>query len=100
VGIRHLVQIEPEGWLLRPEVKRGLRVLEENKLVFDIDAFDSSSTLSNLRIIPKVVEEFPNLTIVIDHMGRHHTNRKNLVWDEWFAGIQKASEYNNVFCKL
>jgi L-fuconolactonase len=100
VGIRHLVQIEPEGWLLRPEIQRGLKVLEEKNLSFDIDAFDSSSTMSNLKLIPTLAEQFPNLTIVLDHLGRHHSNKANLVKDEWFAGIRKASEYDNVFCKL
>jgi L-fuconolactonase len=100
VGIRHLVQLEPAGWLSRPEIQRGLKVMEEKGLTFDIDSFDETPVMSNLKLIPALAEAFPNLTIVLDHLGRHHSNKKNVIVDEWYEGVRKAAEYENVVCKL
>ena len=35
VGVRHILDVESEDWLLREDVHRGLAVLQEEDLVFD-----------------------------------------------------------------
>ena len=35
VGVRHILDVEDQDWLLREDVHRGLRVLEEEDKVFD-----------------------------------------------------------------
>ena len=35
VGVRHILDVEAEDWLLREEVARGLQVLEQEDKVFD-----------------------------------------------------------------
>ena len=35
VGVRHILDVEAEDWLLREDVARGLRVLEQEDKVFD-----------------------------------------------------------------
>ena len=35
VGVRHILDVEEEDWLLREEVARGLQVLEQEDKVFD-----------------------------------------------------------------
>ena len=35
VGVRHILDVESEDWLLREEVHRGLQVVMEEGLVFD-----------------------------------------------------------------
>ena len=35
VGLRHILDVEDHDWLLRDEVQRGLKVVEEENLVFD-----------------------------------------------------------------
>ena len=35
VGVRHILDVEDQDWLLREDVHRGLRVLEEVDKLFD-----------------------------------------------------------------
>ena len=35
VGVRHILDVEEQDWLLREEVARGLQVLEQEDKVFD-----------------------------------------------------------------
>lgn len=35
MGVRHILDVEDQDWLLREDVHRGLRVLEEEDKVFD-----------------------------------------------------------------
>lgn len=65
VGVRHVVHDEPEGFLLQPEVLRGLHVLERRRLTFDLLLFPR-----HLKAAASAVGCFPHLTFILDHLGK------------------------------
>jgi predicted TIM-barrel fold metal-dependent hydrolase len=66
VGIRHLVQGEPDPqWLGRPDVRRGLAAVQAAGLAFDL--------VIRPHQLPAAVAaatELPGLTFVLDHLGK------------------------------
>ncbi|WP_434975614.1 amidohydrolase family protein [Streptomyces mesophilus] len=66
VGIRHQVQGEPDpGWLLRPDVRRGLTAVAEAGLVYDLVVKPHQ-----LAACVRAAAGIPELTFVLDHLGK------------------------------
>ncbi|MGS2619712.1 amidohydrolase family protein [Micromonospora sp. LZ34] len=66
VGIRHQVQDEPDpGWLLRPDVMRGLEAVAAAGLVFDL-LIQTPAYPAAL----KATALLPDLGFVLDHLGK------------------------------
>jgi L-fuconolactonase len=79
VGIRHIVQSEPDDrFLLQPEFLRGVSILEE--------------------VAAEFVERFPRQRFVLDHLAKPPIKTGNI--DSWAHGIARLAEFPNVFCKL
>jgi L-fuconolactonase len=94
VGIRHIVQAEPDDrFLLRPEFLRGISVLEEFDLAYDILIYPR-----HLEVAADFVERFPRQRFVLDHLAKPPI--KNGEIDSWAQGIRRLSAFPNVFCKL
>lgn len=67
VGVRNLIhEREDPRWILRPEVRIGLEMLEVSGLAFDFVTADAAA----LCLIPELSERHPSLRIVIDHLGK------------------------------
>ncbi|WP_306326007.1 amidohydrolase family protein [Streptomyces venezuelae] len=63
VGIRHQVQSEPDpDWLLRPDVRRGLRAVADAGLAYDLVILPHQ-----LPAATTAARELPELTFVLDH---------------------------------
>jgi L-fuconolactonase len=94
VGLRHTVQDEPDDrFLLRPEFLRGISILEEFDLAYDI--------LIHPKHLPVAVEfvgRFPRQRFVLDHLAKPPIKRGEL--EPWAAGIRELASFQNVFCKL
>ncbi|MDG2014240.1 MAG: amidohydrolase family protein [Pirellulaceae bacterium] len=94
VGIRHVVQDEPdEDFIIREDVFRGLAELERQKLPFDLLFYER-----HLKHAATVASHFPNLPLVINHLAK--PNIKQGSFEEWKKQLQAAAEHENVFCKL
>ena len=66
VGVRHLVQSEPDpGWLLRPEVVRGLRAVGAAGRCYDL-----LTRPGQLPAAIQVVREVPETSFVLDHLSK------------------------------
>ncbi|TDP95081.1 amidohydrolase family protein [Labedaea rhizosphaerae] len=65
VGIRHLVQGEADGWLDRPDVRRGLAAVADAGLVYDLLTLPPQ-----LPAAIEVVRALPQLTFVLDHLSK------------------------------
>jgi L-fuconolactonase len=94
VGVRHQVhdEAEPE-WLLRDDVRRGLRSVGDVGLAYDL--------LVRTRELPaalRVAREFPQMRFVIDHIAKPpiRTGKMN----GWAEAMAPFSDCDNVFCKL
>jgi len=94
VGIRHIVQSEPENrFLLQPEFLRGIATLEEFDLAYDILIYTK-----HLPVAAEFVEQFPRQRFVLDHLAKPPIKIGNI--DTWANGIRRLAEFPNVFCKL
>ena len=94
VGIRHIVQSEPDDrFLLRPDFMRGISVLEEFDLAYDILIYSR-----HLPIAAEFVARFPGQRFVLDHLAKPPIKSGN--FDSWARGISQLAAFPNVSCKL
>lgn len=94
VGIRHQVHDEDDPeWLLDEEVQRGLDVLAEHGLVYDL--------LVRPRELPAaitVARDFPHLRFVVDHIAKPPIASGEI--DHWSELMHEFAGLENVACKL
>lgn len=94
VGIRHIVQSEPDDhFLLRDDFLRGLALLEEFDLAYDILIYTK-----HLPVAAEFVERFPRQRFVLDHMAKPPIKSGEM--ECWATGIRRLAEFPNVMCKL
>jgi L-fuconolactonase len=94
VGLRHIVQTEPDDrFLLRPEFLRGIAALEQFDLAYDILIY-----AKHLPMAIEFVKKFPRQRFVLDHMAKPPIKVKEI--DLWADGIRRLSGFPNVFCKM
>jgi L-fuconolactonase len=94
VGIRHIVQSEPDDrFLLQPDFLRGISLLEEFDLAFDILIY-----AKHLAVATEFVERFPRQRFVLDHLAKPPIKSGHI--DSWAQGIARLAAFPNVFCKL
>lgn len=94
VGIRHVVQAEPdERFLLQPEFLRGIAALEEFDLAYDILIYTK-----HLPVAAEFVEQFPRQRFVLDHLAKPQIKGGELA--AWEGGIRNLASFPNVYCKL
>ncbi len=94
VGLRHQVHDEPDHeWLLRPDVRLGLRVVEQAGLAYDL--------LVRPRELPAaldVARAFVGLRFVIDHIGKPPIATDEL--EPWASRMAPFAELDHVACKV
>jgi L-fuconolactonase len=93
VGVRHVVQAEPAGFLSRPAFRRGIARLEHFGLAYDI--------LVYARQLPAVVDfaaAFPGRRLVLDHLGKPDIRSKG--FDAWRRDLDRLAQRPNVFAKI
>jgi L-fuconolactonase len=94
VGIRHIVQSEPDDrFLLRPEFLGGISALEEFDLAYDILIYPR-----HLPVTAEFVERFPRQRFVLDHLAKPPIKSGEI--DSWADGIRRLAAFPNVFAKL
>src|SRR5450631_3012586 len=82
VGVRHIVQSEPDDrFLLQPEFLRGVSVLEEFDLAYDILIYTK-----HLPVAAEFVERFPRQRFVLDHLAKPPIKSGDL--EPWTRGIR------------
>jgi L-fuconolactonase len=94
VGIRHIVQSEPdERFLLQPEFLRGIAVLQDFDLAYDILIYPE-----HLPVAAEFVRRFPGQRFVLDHLAKPRIKNKEI--QTWAHAIRELASSPNVFCKL
>ncbi|WP_026413379.1 amidohydrolase family protein [Actinomadura oligospora] len=94
VGIRHMVQDEPDPeWLARPDVRQGIRAVADAGLVFDllVKPPQADAALAVVRALPEV-------SFVLDHAGKPDIAGGG--WEPWASWITAMAESPNVTVKL
>lgn len=94
VGVRHIVHDEPDDdFIVRPEILRGLKVLEKHGVPYDLLFF-----VKHLKHAVAVARHVPNLPLVIDHLAKPRI--KDHAIDDWLPHFAAAAKCPNVYCKL
>ncbi|MBB4078634.1 L-fuconolactonase [Lewinella aquimaris] len=93
VGVRHVVQAEPEGFMLNPDFQRGIAALREFDLTYDILILQHQ-----LEEASALVGAFPDQPFVLDHLAKPQVS--NGMDPAWAHGIHRLADYPNVSCKL
>jgi L-fuconolactonase len=97
VGLRHQVQEESDpGWLCRGDVRRGLQVVVEPNLAYDliVQAEQWPATVATVRALPQ-------LRFVLDHLGNPPVVVGGSSVDEsWLAAVRALAAAPNVTFKL
>lgn len=95
VGIRHLVHDDPrDDFLALPEVRASLALLAERSLPFEVP----NAWPRHLKAVSALADALPDLTIVIDHLGK--PPRGTSAMDCWEELLRQAAERPNVMAKL
>ncbi|MGW2861663.1 amidohydrolase family protein [Streptomyces sp. NPDC001205] len=94
VGIRHQVQSEQDpGWLARDDVRRGLEAVAGAGLVYDLVV-----RADQLPACTGVAARHPELTFVLDHLGKPPIASGAL--EPWASDVRALAAHANTVCKL
>lgn len=94
VGVRHIVQDEPDDdFMLREDFQNGIAQLSGFGLTYDLVIFPR-----HLARAIKLVERFPDQRFVLDHIGK--PNIKDRIINPWKEDIEELAWHRNVYCKL
>jgi len=93
-GIRHITQDEPDDhFIIRPDVIRGLKVLERHGVPFDLLFY-----VKHLKHAVTLAEALPDLPMVIDHLAKPRI--KDQALDDWLENFRAAARFPRMYCKL
>lgn len=94
VGIRHIVQSEPDDrFLMRGNFLESIALLEEFDLTYDLLIYRR-----HLPVAAEFVERFPRHRFVLDHLAKPPIKSGEI--ESWAAGIRRLAGFPNVLCKL
>lgn len=92
-GWRHIVQSEPEDFLLNKNFQHGIGLLQSYGYTYDLLIYPQQ-----LKSAIQFVEEFPDQKFVLDHCAKPVIKNKKI--DDWKAGICALAQHPNTYCKL
>jgi L-fuconolactonase len=94
VGVRHIVQSEPDdGFLLNREFLVGVAMLEEFDLAYDLLIYPR-----HLPVALEFARKLPRQRFVLDHLAKPAIKQGDL--RRWAAAIRDLASLPNVACKL
>jgi L-fuconolactonase len=94
VGVRHLVQDEPDDeFMLGAQFRRGIARLAGYGLTYDLLLFPK-----HLPKAVQLVREFPEQRFVLDHIAKPLIGTGAL--SPWAEDLRELAKFENVWCKL
>ena len=90
VGVRHVLQEEPDEYFLNDEFHRGLSKLPRYDLRYDLLLFQRQ-----LPVATQLVDRQPDLGIIIDHIAKPEA-RSGRVESEWRSGMKELAKRDNI----
>jgi L-fuconolactonase len=93
VGVRHVVQDEADGFLVRDEVLSGLRRLAERDVCYDVLVF-----ARQLPDVLRMMDAVEGLRMVVDHGAKPDIRGGGFM--EWRRLLSEVAARPGVFCKL
>ncbi len=92
-GWRHIVQAEPEGFLLTKDFRNGIGLLSSLGYTYDILVYHHQ-----LKEVAAFINKFPQQYFVIDHCGKPAIKNNDIA--EWSRWIREIAGNPRVYCKL
>ena len=96
VGVRNLVHEHPAAWLDRPEIEESLAALARWNLPLDFPTANPAA----LAALPGIGARHPDLTIVIDHLGKPPLGGTTAERDEWRRLIAECARNPRTVAKV
>jgi L-fuconolactonase len=94
VGVRHVVQAEPDDrFLLRPDFQRGIALLEEFSLAYDILIY-----ARHLPVAAEFAAAFPRQRFVLDHLAKPEIKKGEI--KSWERDLRRLAKQPHVMAKL
>ena len=90
VGIRHVLQDEPDEYFLRNDFHRGLSKLPTHDLRYDILLYQHQ-----IPVATKLVDRQPELGIIIDHIAKPKA-QNGRIEAEWRSGMKELAKRENI----
>jgi L-fucono-1,5-lactonase len=93
-AVRHVLQDEPDdNYMLRPEFDRGVSLLKDVGLRYDILIFER-----HLKRSIQLVDRHPQLTFILDHVAKPRIRES--VISPWRENMVELARRPNVYCKI
>ncbi len=93
-GLRHVIHDEPdENFILRDDFSRGISLLKEFSLAFDLLIFER-----HLPAATRFVDRHPGQVFVLDHIGKPKIRASEV--EPWARHMRDLARRPNVFCKI
>jgi L-fuconolactonase len=89
-AVRHVLQGEPDSYFLRDDFHRGLSLLPDLDLRYDLLLFQRQ-----LPVALQLVDRQPDLGIVVDHIAKPEI-RKGQIDPAWKSGMTELAKRENV----
>ncbi len=92
-GVRHLAQAEPDHFLARADVVRGIGRLQQFGLTYDILVYE--------RQLPAAIalaDALPEQRLVVDHLAKPRIRDGEL--EPWATHLRELARRPNVWCKV
>jgi L-fuconolactonase len=94
-AVRHLIHNEADPhWILRPSVQESLALLEERRVILELPVVFPR----HLGDVPVLAERFPELQIVIDHLGKPPIGTDEM--RAWARELGRAAACPGVLAKI
>jgi L-fuconolactonase len=93
VGVRHVVQGEPDDFLLRADFQRGIAQLVQYGLAYDVLIYPRQ-----LHAAIQFVAAFPEQRFVLDHIAKPLIAQGTT--EPWNTELRALAQFPNVWCKV
>jgi L-fuconolactonase len=90
LGVRHVLQDEPDDYFLRDDFHRGLAQLPKLSLRYDLLLFQRQ-----LPVATRLIDRQPELGIIIDHLAKPEA-RNGRIEKDWQAGMKEVAKRDHV----
>ena len=96
-GIRQVLHVEstPAGYCLDPKFVKGIQLLGELGLSFDLCVRPAE-----LPDMAKLVDQCPNTRFILDHCGNPRADFTKDQWEKWRTDMAAMATRKNVVCKV
>jgi L-fuconolactonase len=93
VGLRHVVQAEPQGFLDGEDFNRGIRTMRGTSFIYDLLIAEHQ-----LGEAIRFVDRHPQQIFVLDHIAKPKIAGGEI--EPWRTRLQELSKRSNVCCKI